>query len=66
MWLLSRAPKHLREDEFSPRIGLRGKKDGRSGVGEEVILPGIIQRIPDGFKIVDNLLNFIGGKLYLL
>lgn len=65
MWLLSRAPKHFREAEFSPHIGLRGKRNGKSGA-EEVILLGIIQRILGSFKILDNLLNFIARKLYLV
>lgn len=65
MWLLSRAPKHLREAELSPHIGLRGKGNGKSGTGEEVIPLEIIQRILDSFKVLGNLLNFAAGKLYL-
>lgn len=43
----------------SPRITLKR----RSGAGERVILPGIIQRIPDSFQVLDHLLNAIAGKL---
>lgn len=64
MWLLSRAPKRLREAEFSPRSGLRRKRKGKPGAGEEAILLGTVQRIPETFKILDNLLNLLAGKLW--